>query len=119
MARKGPTPVWTSAKKKLSQSSPRSVGEAGVVAAESFMKRRFARCKLKTVAWRLPGSVSEKARCCRRNDRLYVLQSSNYLDTHAAGSYNRRPLSPGTSAGQTPANFKFMHPAALLLIGRL
>jgi hypothetical protein len=29
---------------------------------------------------------------------LYVLHSSNYLDTHAAGSYNRRPLSPGTSA---------------------
>ena len=29
---------------------------------------------------------------------LYVLHSSNYLDTRAAGSYNRRPLSPGTSA---------------------
>jgi hypothetical protein len=31
---------------------------------------------------------------------LYVLRGSNYLDTHAAGSYNRRPLSPGTSVGQ-------------------
>jgi hypothetical protein len=30
---------------------------------------------------------------------LYVLQSSKFLDTQAAGSYNRRPLSPGTSAG--------------------
>ncbi len=30
----------------------------------------------------------------------YVLHGSNYLDTQAAGSYNRRPLSPGTSAGQ-------------------
>ena len=28
-----------------------------------------------------------------------MLRSSNYLDTQAAGSYNRRPLSPGTSAG--------------------
>ena len=28
-----------------------------------------------------------------------MLRSSNFLDTRAAGSYNRRPLSPGTSAG--------------------
>jgi hypothetical protein len=36
----------------------------------------------------------------RGKQLLYMLRSSNYLDTHAAGSYNRRPLSPGTSAGQ-------------------
>jgi small subunit ribosomal protein S12 len=30
---------------------------------------------------------------------LCMLHSSNYLDTQAPGSYNRRPLSPGTSAG--------------------
>jgi hypothetical protein len=28
-----------------------------------------------------------------------VLHGSNFLDTRPAGSYNRRPLSPGTSAG--------------------
>ena len=31
---------------------------------------------------------------------LCVPRRSNYLDTRPAGSYNRRPLSPGTSAGQ-------------------
>ena len=31
---------------------------------------------------------------------LSVLHGSNYLDTQAAGSYNRRPLSPGISAGR-------------------
>src|ERR1700678_1130906 len=32
--------------------------------------------------------------------QLYVLRSSNYLDTRAAGSYNRRPLSPDTGDGR-------------------
>ena len=47
---------------------------------------------------------------------LYLLRSSNYLDTQAAGSYNRRPLSPGTSAGhERPLIIKHMHRAAASL----
>jgi hypothetical protein len=34
-----------------------------------------------------------------------LLRSNNYLDTQAAGSYNRRPLSPGTSAGTSARSF--------------
>ena len=33
--------------------------------------------------------------------RQFVLQSSNYLDTHALGSYNRRPLSLATRVAES------------------
>ena len=43
---------------------------------------------------------------------LCVLQGSIYLDTRPAGSYNRRPLSPGTSTGHRRPLIFFMHQAA-------
>jgi hypothetical protein len=45
---------------------------------------------------------------------LYVLRSSNSLDTRVAGSYNRRPLSPGTSAGHKRPSILFHASAALI-----
>src|SRR5271170_6932030 len=58
----------------------------------------------------VPGESHEHIRAGQQNDGLHgyplnnrilcVLHGSNYLDTRAAGSYNRRPLSPGASAGQ-------------------
>jgi small subunit ribosomal protein S12 len=47
-----------------------------------------------------------------------MLRRSNYLDTRAAGSYNRRPLSAGTSAGHQARNFRISHQWTALFWGR-
>jgi len=46
-----------------------------------------------------------------------VPQRSNCLDTRAAGSYNRRPLSLGTLAGNNSYYFRFCISDPLLIIG--
>jgi small subunit ribosomal protein S12 len=44
---------------------------------------------------------------------------SNCLDTRAAGSYNRRPLSLGTLAGREPEKFLFLHQGTASYLGGL
>jgi len=63
---------------------------------------------------RRDGTPSISWRC--RGGGLCVLRSSNYLDTRPAGSYNRRPLSPGTSAGIDARQFQ-VHASAALFHG--
>src|ERR1700722_4474011 len=101
MAKNGPTPVCTSAKKKFNQSRPRSVPFEGGVFTELLQEldSRTGESR-RTLSPDLDAAESVNHGHCRQTLSWgYVLRGSNYLDTRVAGSYNRRPLSPGTSAG--------------------